>query len=124
LVAARAPGQDVHAERAPQGDHAGAVGAGADHPEGLAQHLRENARRQGPAPPRISRSMRGILRPVVSISAIACSATAKALTPGVLHTVMPRRPAAPRSMLSVPVPHTDTSFSSRQAAKTPSLKRA
>ena len=62
--------------------------------------------------------------PMVSMSAIACSATAKALTPGVLQTVIPRRPAASRSMLSVPVPHTETILRSRQAAKTPSLKRA
>ena len=61
---------------------------------------------------------------MVSMSAMACSATAKALTPGVLHTVTPRRPAASRSMLSVPVPHTETILRSRQAAKTPSVKRA
>ena len=54
----------------------------------------------------------------------ACSATAKALTPGVLQTVTPRMPAALRSMLSVPVPQTETILRSRQAAKTPSLKRA
>ena len=68
--------------------------------------------------------MRGILRPTVSISVMACSATAKALTPGVLVTVTPRRPAASRSMLSVPVPQIEISFISRQAAITPSVNLA
>src|SRR5688572_18124413 len=79
---------------------------------------------RGHAPPRISRSIRGIFRPVASISASVCSATANALTPGVLQTVRPRRPAASRSMLSVPVPQIDTISRLGQAANTPSVKRA
>ena len=58
------------------------------------------------------------------MSVSACSATANALMPGVLQTVIPRMPAALRSMLSVPVPHTETILSSGQAANTASLKRA
>ena len=54
----------------------------------------------------------------------ACSATANALMPGVLQMVTPRMPAALRSMLSVPVPHTETILSLGQAANTLSLKRA
>src|SRR5438067_789476 len=79
---------------------------------------------RGQTPPRISRSIRGILRTAASMSASVCSATAKALIPGVLHTVMPRRPAASRSTLSVPVPQIETSRSARHAAKTWSVKRA
>ena len=45
-------------------------------------------------------------------------------TPGVLVTVTPRRPAASRSMLSVPVPQIEISFISRQAASTPSVNLA
>ena len=52
------------------------------------------------------------------MSVSACSATAKALMPGVLQTVTPRMPAALRSMLSVPVPHTETILSAGQAANT------
>ena len=87
LVAARAPGQHLHAERLGQRDHARADGAGAEHAERLAQALHQHLAR-----PRAAAHLAvdlGILRPTVSMSAMACSATAKALTPGVLHTVTP-----------------------------------
>ena len=45
-----------------------------------------------------------------------------ALMPGVLQIVTPRMPAAFRSKLSVPVPHTETILSLGHAWKTPSLK--
>ena len=79
---------------------------------------------RGHRPARISASRSVILRPTASISVSACSATAKALMPGVLQTVTPRMPAALRSMLSVPVPHTETSLSAGQAVNTVSLNRA
>ncbi len=66
---------------------------------------------RGHLPSRISRSSGVILRPTASMRVSACSATAKALTPGVLQMVTPRMPAAFRSKLSVPVPHTETSLS-------------
>src|SRR5438876_4279959 len=81
-------------------------------------------RSRGQAPARTSRSMRGIRRAVASMSASVCSATAKALTPGVLDTVMPWRPAAARSTLSVPVPQIEISSSLRHAAITLSVNRA
>src|SRR3989454_1727339 len=81
-------------------------------------------RSRGQAPARTSRSMRGIRRAVASMSASVCSATAKALTPGVLDTVIPWRPAASRSTLSVPVPQIEISSSLRHAAITPSVNRA
>ena len=79
---------------------------------------------RGHLPARISASSSVILRATASMSVSACSATAKALMPGVLHTVTPRMPAAFRSILSVPVPHTDTSLSAGQAVNTESLNRA
>jgi hypothetical protein len=63
-------------------------------------------------------------RAVASMRATACSATANALTPGVLQTVIPWRPAASRSMLSVPVPQIEIISSLRQASITRSVKRA
>ncbi len=79
---------------------------------------------RGQRPLRISASMVTTRRATVSIRVSACSATAKALTPGVLQIVTPRMPAAFRSRLSVPVPHTETILSRGQAWNTPSLKRA
>src|SRR6266850_784527 len=81
-------------------------------------------RSRGQPPPRTSRSMRGIRRAAASMSASACSATANALTPGVLQTVIPWRPAASRSMLSVPVPQIEIISSFRHASITRSVKRA
>jgi signal transduction histidine kinase/DNA-binding NarL/FixJ family response regulator len=91
-------------------------------PRVLPRHWVSISRGQRPA--RISRSRRVIFRATASMRASACSATAKAFTAGVLQTVTPRMPAALRSTLSVPVPHTETSLSAGQAAKTASVKRA
>ena len=108
--------------RAAERGHAGADGAHAEHAERLAEELGEHLARP------LARAHLGvervILRATASMSVSACSATAKALTPGVLQTVTPRMPAAFRSMLSVPVPHTETILSAGQAANTASLNRA
>ena len=79
---------------------------------------------RGHLPSRTWASICGIFRATASMRASVCSATAMAFAPGVLHTVTPRRPAASRSMLSVPVPHTDTSARFLHAMNTPSVKRA
>ena len=79
---------------------------------------------RGHLPLRISASRVVIFRPTASMSVKACSATAKALMPGVLQMVTPRMPAAFRSRLSVPVPHTETILRLGQAVNTPSVKRA
>jgi hypothetical protein len=89
-------------------------------PSVLPRHCTSCSR--GHLPSRISRSMRGMRRAVASMSAIACSATANALTPGVLQMVTPRRPAAARSTLSTPVPQIETILSVGQAANTASVK--
>jgi hypothetical protein len=55
---------------------------------------------------------------------MVCSASAFALTPGVLVTVTPRALQATRSTLSVPAPQIEIRRSLGQAASTRSVKRA
>ena len=57
-----------------------------------------------PWPRRIAASSWGSWRRVASISARACSATAGALLPGRLQTVMPRAAQVSRSMVFTPTP--------------------
>jgi len=105
----------------PRGGHTAPDGAQAEDAEGLPR-----AGEQLPRPVSLPHlgARRTILRATASIRLNACSATAKALMPGVLQTVTARMPAALRSMLSVPVPQTETSLSAGQAWKTAPLKRA
>ena len=59
-----------------------------------------------------------------NMSAIVCSASACALTPGVFVTVTPRARQAARSTLSVPAPQIEMRRSAGQAASTRLVKRA
>src|SRR5215475_14455449 len=68
--------------------------------------------------------MAGIRRVIASMSAIVCSASACAFTPGVFVTVTPRARQAVRSTLSVPAPQIEMRRSAGQAASTRSVKRA
>ena len=125
LVAAGAPGRARPCRCAAAGsEHAPPIVPMPNTPSVLPRHWvsisrGQRARRASP------RSMVGICRATVEHQGEACSATAKALTPGRVADGEPRacRRRA-RSMLSVPVPHTETILRSGQATKTPSLKRA
>ena len=87
-------------------DDAGADGPGAEHAERLAEELRQQIAR--PPPPAHLAIERGIRRRDGEHEGEGVLGDREALMPGVLHTVTPWRPAASRSMLSVPVPQIDT----------------